>query len=129
MPKFTFAKLVRDKIVDQQLASGAKPVYRKLGQKEHRQALVDKIIEEAKEIVQAPSNKVATEIADVQQAIDDLTELFGLSTADITQAQAAKNAKNGAFKQGIYVDYVEVDTTDPWATYYRQNADRYPEVS
>lgn len=129
MPKFTFAKLVRDKIVDQQLASGAKPIYRKLGQKEHRQALVNKIIEEAREIVQAPSDKVAAEIADVQQAIDDLTRLFGLEATDISKAQAAKNTKNGAFKQGIYVDYVEVESTDPWTVYYRQNADRYPEIT
>ena len=128
MPKFIFAKLVRDKIVDHQIASGAKPVYRRLSAAEHKQALVDKIIEEAKEITQASPGEIVAEVADVQQAVDDLMELYGLTGKDVAQAQATKNDKNGAFKKGLFVDYVELDENDEWAAYYRQHADRYPEV-
>lgn len=128
MPKFRFSKLVRDKIVDHQIASGAKPSFRQLNADEHKQELVNKIIEEAKEITQAAPNEVAAEIADVQQAIDDLKELYGLDSEDVSQAQHAKNEKNGAFKKGLYVDYVEVKDGDQWIDYYRKNADRYPEV-
>jgi predicted house-cleaning noncanonical NTP pyrophosphatase (MazG superfamily) len=128
MPKFKFGKLVRDKIVDRQIASGAKPQYRMLNEAEHKVALVEKIIEEAHEILQAGEAEVAAEIADVQQAIDDLKEKFGLSAADIASAQTAKNDKNGAFKKGIYVEHVEVDDSDEWVDYYKKNADRYPEI-
>ena len=128
MAKFKFGKLVRDKIVDHQLASGAKPTFRQLNNTEHQHALVHKIIEEATEIVAAEANVVAAEIADVQQALDDLIEKFGLSKADIAQAQAEKNAKNGSFKKGLYVEYVEVSDDDTWAEYYRKNADRYSEI-
>ena len=128
MPKFKFGKLVRDKIVEHQLASGAKPVYRQLDATEHQHALVHKVIEEALEIVGAEADAVAAEIADVQQALDDLIEKVGLSKADIAQAQAQKNEKNGAFKKGLFIEYVEVADDDAWADYYRKNADRYPEI-
>jgi len=127
MPTFKFAKLVRDGIVDQQVASGATPHYRILTEDEHKTALVQKIQEEAQEILDAPLDQVAGEIADVQQAIDDLAEKYGLTPGDIKAAQEAKNKKNGSFKKGIYVERVDVDEQDPWTSYYRQHADRYPE--
>ncbi|HSX32835.1 MAG TPA: nucleoside triphosphate pyrophosphohydrolase [Candidatus Saccharimonadales bacterium] len=129
MPKFKFSKLVRDKIVDNQTATGSKAVFRQLSPAEHKQELVSKIIEEAKEITQATQEEVAAEIADVQQAIDDLKELYGLNDTDIAEAQKAKNKKNGAFKKGLYVDYIEMDEDNPWIGYYRKHADRYPEIT
>jgi predicted house-cleaning noncanonical NTP pyrophosphatase (MazG superfamily) len=128
MLKFKFSKLVRDKIIDHQIASGAKPSFRQLTTEEHKKELVNKISEEADEITQAAPEDVAAEIADVQQAVDDLRELYGLTSEDITKAQKSKNAKNGAFKKGLFVDYVEVDANDQWVSYYRKNADRYPEI-
>ncbi|MGD0284672.1 MAG: hypothetical protein ABSB12_03720, partial [Candidatus Saccharimonadales bacterium] len=83
MPKFKFNKLVRDKIAENQIASGAKPHYRVLSDKQHKFELVNKIIEEAQEITKANQNDVAAEIADVQQAVDDLKEKLGLTGADI----------------------------------------------
>jgi predicted house-cleaning noncanonical NTP pyrophosphatase (MazG superfamily) len=128
MPKFKFNKLVRDKIVEHQLASGAVSVHRTLSPNEHKIELVSKIIEESQEILQASPEEIAMEIADVQQALDDLKERYGLTSKDIAVAQAQKNEKNGAFKKGIFVDYVEVAGDSKWAAYYRDNADRYPEI-
>lgn len=128
MPTFKFAKLVRDKIVDHQIASGADPVYRQLDNEEHKRALVDKVIEEAREITEADPADVAAEIADVQQALDDLKEKYDLTDEDIKSAQAAKNDKNGAFKKGLFVESVTVPEGDKWIEYYRKNADRYPEI-
>jgi predicted house-cleaning noncanonical NTP pyrophosphatase (MazG superfamily) len=125
MPTFKFSKLVRDKIVDRQIASGAKSSFRRLKPDEHKQELINKIIEEAREILEANPDEVAGEIADVQQAIDDLTELCGLQKSDIAEAQAIKNEKNGAFKKGLYVDYVELKDGDEWMDYYRKH---YPET-
>lgn len=88
MPKFKFAKLVRDKIVEHQLASGAASVYRHLNPEEHKNELIKKIAEEAGEILHAQPGEIAAEIADVQQALDDLKEKCGLTSTDIAQAQA-----------------------------------------
>jgi len=128
MAKFRYGKLIRDKILPRQLASGAKPTHRRLKPDEHKQELVRKIAEEAQEIAQAEPAKVASEIADVQQALDDLKTLYNLTDTDIAKAQAAKKAKDGTFQQGIYVEDIELDDSDPWVTYYRQNPDRYPEI-
>lgn len=128
MPKFKFDKLVRDKIVERQIASGAVPAHRQLNRQEHKNALIDKIIEESQEITRARPEEIAMEIADVQQALDDLKEIYDLTSEDVAQAQAEKNEKNGAFKKGIYIDYVDVNSDSDWAAYYRKNADRYPEI-
>ena len=128
MPTFRFGKLVRDKIVDHQLASGAKPQYRKLSDAEHKQELIKKIVEESQEILHAGQDEIAAEIADVQQALDDLKEKLGLTSQDIAAAQQRKNEKNGAFKKGIYIDTVEVDESDNWVAHFRENAGRYPEI-
>lgn len=66
MPKFKFSKLVRDKIVDHQIANGAKPNFRQLSLNEHKQELINKIIEEVKEITSAKPDGVAGEMADAQ---------------------------------------------------------------
>jgi predicted house-cleaning noncanonical NTP pyrophosphatase (MazG superfamily) len=128
MPKFKFSKLVRDRIVEHQIASGASPVYRQLSGEEYVKELIHKIVEETQEIAEAAPEEIASEIADVQQALDDLKERCGLTNSDIAKAQKIKNEKNGAFKKGLYVDYVESPEDNKWTEYYRKNADRYPEI-
>jgi predicted house-cleaning noncanonical NTP pyrophosphatase (MazG superfamily) len=128
MLTFKFGKLVRDKIVAQQQASGAQPKYRQLNHEEHKTALIAKIIEEAQEILQAEPGAVAAEIADVQQAIDDLIEKLKLTVEEVKLAQEAKHDKNGGFADGTYIEHVAVDENDPWVAYYEQNSERYPRV-
>lgn len=128
MLKFRFHKLVRDKIVQHQIGSGSKPIFRVLSPDEHKRELVQKIIEEAREITNAKPEEVAAEIADVQQALDDLKEKYGVSKQAVARAQKIKNDKNGAFKNGDFIDYVEIDENDKWVEYYRANSDRYPEI-
>lgn len=129
MIKFKFSKLVRDKIVDHQIASGAKPSFIRLSDSEHKRELINKIIEESKEIFQAEAEKVVDEIADVQQALDNLKDKYGLTDEDIKRAQKIKNDKNGPFKNGIFIEYVEVNEDDKWIDYYRANSDRYTEIN
>lgn len=129
MPRFKFNKLVRDKIVEHQIKSGAKPKFRYLTKDEHKNQLIHKLIEEAREVLDAEEKDVATEIADVKQALDDLIEQYSLSETDIKAHQDKKRKLNGAFKKGIYVDYVELEEDDPFTDYYRNNSDRYPEIS
>lgn len=128
MPTFRFAKLVRDKIVDQQLASGVRPKYRQLEQDEHRRALIDKLIEEAGEIQQAAPDELVSEMADLQQVLDDLRTICGITAEQIAQAQARKGQQAGMFLKGVYIESVSADEANRWTAYFRQHADRYPEV-
>jgi len=129
MPKFQFSKLVRDAIVDQQIASGAVSHFRTLSKSEHQLALIHKLREEAGEIEHADSSQLVSEIADVQQVLDDLKELCGITDKEVRTAQSDKNKKSGAFKKGHFVEYVEVDEDNVWTEYYRKNKDRYPEIN
>lgn len=129
MPKFIFNKLVRDKIVQQQIASGADPIYYTLDPTEHAEALVAKIIEEAQEIPIADHDEAVKEIADVQQALDDLKALLDLDPQEIANAQAVKNERAGAFAEGLFVESVLVEEGDKWTDYYRKHPTQYPEVA
>lgn len=128
MPKFIFNKLVRDKIVQQQIASGTNPVYYKLDPTEHAEALVAKIIEEAQEIPVLDREEAIKEIADVQQAVDDLKALLGLDDQDIANAQAVKNERAGALAEGLFVESVTVEEGDKWVDHFRSRPQQYPEV-
>jgi predicted house-cleaning noncanonical NTP pyrophosphatase (MazG superfamily) len=121
MPSFKFDKLVRDKIVEHQLTSGAKPSYRKLDSDDHKKELINKIIEEANEILKAEASEVAAEIADVQQAVDDLIIKYGLTKAEVKHKQKIKNQRNGSFSRGLYVEEVAIAEDHEWTNYYRQN--------
>ena len=129
MPRFKLNKLVRDRIVEHQLKAGEKPRYRQLSKIEHREALINKIIEEIKELVDASAEDVAAEIADVQQALDDLIEQFNVDPKTVRIHQARKTKENGAFKKGIYVEYVDLDEKDPFTKYYRKDPERFPELN
>lgn len=129
MPRFKFNKLVRDKIVEHQLKAGAKPKFHQLNKQEHKNQLVFKLIEEAKEVLEAEDKDIVAEIADVMQALDDLIEQHSLTITDIKNAQALKKQKHGAFKKGIYVEYIDIEEDDPFTDYYRSNPERYPEIT
>lgn len=128
MLKFRFKKLVRDNIVHLQLAQGAKPLYWQLSDDEHAEHLVKKVIEEVQEVTAATKGEVAAELADVQQALDDLRDKLGITPAAVAEAQSAKAAKYGKFEQGVYVDHVEVPEDNAWVEHFRSNPERYPEL-
>src|SRR5208282_1760451 len=107
MLKFKYNKLVRDRIVDHLITSGTKVEYRILNDDEHKAELVRKLNEEVAEVLKAKPENIAAEIADVQQAIDDLAAKFGVTAKEIAVEQKLKNDKNGPFKKGLFIDYVE----------------------
>lgn len=127
MPKFRLGKLVRDKIVDLQIASGQKPIYRVADKEEHKHLLAAKLAEEVSEALAANPERAAEELADAQQALDDLAELLDVSKETLIKEQQAKNGKNGGFKRGVYVDSLELSDDDPWLNYYRSDPRRFPE--
>jgi predicted house-cleaning noncanonical NTP pyrophosphatase (MazG superfamily) len=128
MLKFGFKKLVRDKIVQRQQAQGCEPLYWQLSHDEHVQHLIKKVIEETQEIAAAPKHELAAEIADAQQALDDLRHVLSVSAADVRAEQAKKNTKYGAFVEGLYVEHVLVPEDNEWVEHFRENPDRYPEL-
>ncbi len=128
MPRFSINKLVRDKIVQKQLASGNQPTFRLLGAEAHKLELIKKIAEESQELASASDADLVSELADVQQALDDLCALLGIDGVAVGEAQRRKNDISGSFSKGIFLDRLELDAEDEWVEYYRSDPKRFPEL-
>ena len=129
MIKFQLNKLVRDKLLDMYYELGQKPTFKTLKTDEHRQMLVEKIIEEASELKRASGVDLVSEIADVEQALDDLKKLCKINPADLEETIKDKLAKRGGFQKAIYIETLELKDDDPWVSYYRKEPSRFPEIS
>ena len=130
MPRFTFKKLIRDKILELHQQAGHTIEHRFLSGNELKEALRLKLHEEADEIPVRDSvdDEIIEEIADVQQIIDDLKAEYGISDTQLQTVQKAKYDKKGGFRRGVFVDTVEADESDEWTAYYRKSPMKYHEV-
>ena len=130
MRRFKFHKLVRDKIVQSIISVGNKPNFRKLTDKEFIQELKNKIVEESAEVPRTNDPKeVVKELADLQELIDNLLPVLGISKKKFVEIQKNKNKDRGSFKNRQYVEDVETsDEETKWVKYYLDNPDKYPEI-
>lgn len=130
MPKFKLNKLVRDGFAYEYENSNQKAVYIKLSPNEHKAQLINKVIEEAKEIdLDKPQTEILKEIADVEQALDDLKSLCGISQNQVENTKRKRHDKMGGFKKGLFVDTIELADGDQWVGYYRSYPDIFPEIN
>ncbi len=130
MPTFRFHKLVRDKFPEIYAALGQTITARRLTDVEYRQALRDKIIEEAKElsIVDVTGSMAVDELADLRQTLDDLCKAYKVSAEQVTARQAEKFTEKGGFENGLFVETITLQDGDKWIDYYRAEPDKYPEI-
>lgn len=129
MPKFELNKLVRDGLKGEYERDGQKPTYRELSPSDHKKELIGKIIEEALEIQLDNYKEVNLgELADIQQALKDLSELFGITSEQIEDIRRSKFDKKGGFLDGVFVETIELSDQDEWVKYYRQNPERFKEI-
>lgn len=120
--RFRLNKLVRDKILQDHIQSGAKVKHHKLSKEEKIKALVNKIIEEISE------GTDLAELADVQEALDQIIKEQGFSKEQVVAAQEAKRAKNGGFENGDFIKTETWPADHKWADYYAADPTRFPEV-
>lgn len=107
---------------------GQKATYRLLDTQEHKQKLIEKIIEEAKELNSVAEKDLIEEIADVEQAIDDLKKIYGIQEEKLEIIKSKKNEKRGSFEKGVYIETLELQEADKWNDYYRSEPDRFKEL-
>lgn len=77
-------------------------------------ALLDKLIEETKEAVDAsgPEEFVA-EVGDVMDVLDALLKIRNLSWMDVMKARSEKTAKFGDFSDGVFATYIQIVEEEP----------------
>lgn len=120
---FRLNKLVRDKIVPDHIQDGATVARHKLSKREKIKALVNKIIEEISE------GTDLAELADVQEALDQIIKDQGFTKEQVAAAQETKRAKNGGFENGDYIETETWPADHHWANYYAAEPDRFPEIN
>ena len=127
--RFSFNKLVRDKIVGGIISVGNKPSFKVLSRNRYIEELKKKLVEEAKELPKAKNQiEIIDEIVDVEEIIDNLLSAIGVSRKEIKKLQKLKNIKRGSFKNRHFIDYVETKEGSEWIDYYLSNPEKYPEI-
>ncbi len=99
-----YNKLIRDKILEIIRAAGERPYWRILNGKEYLREIKKKILEEAKELIEAKDKKgIIDEIVDIQELTDALISETGLTKSEIKKQQKIKNKKRGGFKKRLFL--------------------------
>jgi len=129
MPTFIFNKLIRDKLKDEYVKLDHRATYIELSESELLEALKQKIIEEAKEIpADGLKEEIISELADIEQVIEDIAKRYGILDKEIVSAKQKKFEKKGGFAEGLFVERVELNDDDEWVEYYRKSPEKYREL-
>lgn len=108
--KYTYNKLVRDKILENiNLTEEKRCNYKILNEEEYLQELDKKIFEEAHEFVE---NHSIEELADLMEVIFAIMKERNISIEEVEKARQIKNSRKGAFKDKIYLIDVEQESID-----------------
>ena len=102
-----YNKLVRDHIPELIQKSGYECDVTTLSETEYRQALRDKILEEAQEVAQASDRELVNELADLLEVIDALMESYGIENECILLERDHKRAEKGGFEHKIKLLWTE----------------------
>jgi predicted house-cleaning noncanonical NTP pyrophosphatase (MazG superfamily) len=105
-------KLVRDRIPAIIRADGGHPVTRVLDEGGYRQALLDKLAEEAEEAARASPADFPGELADVLEVLRALTAAAGMSWEQLLTLADDKRNRRGGFDGKIFLESVQQDS-DP----------------
>lgn len=103
----SYQKLVRDNIPAIIKKNGEDPVTRILSEDEYKQALADKLKEEAEEVAEeADRESVRQELADVLEVVDALADIWDIDQKAMKEYQQDKRQKRGGFKDRVYLEDV-----------------------
>lgn len=130
MPKFYYKKLVRNNIPNFHHESGHTIDGKVLEGEELKLALISKLHEETDEIPiqDTVDDAVIEEIADAQQVLDNLKQLYGIGETALQDVMAKKRERKGDFLEGRYIETVYMPTEDKWVEYCRRSPEKYPEI-
>lgn len=102
MSEIVYNKLVRDGIPAIIENDNQAPVTRILDDKEYRQKLLQKLVEEATELLESDGD--LGERADIAEVLKALDPVLGYTDDAIEEARAQKALKKGGFEQKIYLE-------------------------
>ena len=102
MGEIIYEKLVRDKIPQIIEQDGEQPVTRILGDAEYRRKLLEKLVEEANELLVSDGER--GERADVAEVLKVLDGVLGYTSEEIEETRAKKAEERGGFEGRIFLE-------------------------
>jgi predicted house-cleaning noncanonical NTP pyrophosphatase (MazG superfamily) len=102
-----YNKLVRDGIPKIIERSGRQYAVETMSEAEYWQALLAKLVEEASEVVDADSQSLISELADLYEVIEAVLATKGIPEEVVRQEQRKKQAERGGFEQRIRLLWVD----------------------
>lgn len=100
-------KLIRDRIPEIIQAAGYYPVTRVLDRDSYTEALLAKLLEEAREAQVAPAQELAGELVDVLEVLTSLASALGIPWEKILDLAAVKRGQRGGFEHRLLLEYVD----------------------
>ena len=106
--RYTYNKLVRDKIPENiDKKEGRKSKYRILNDKEYLEELNKTVIEEQVFYFNFVEDNSAEELGDLFEVLKTIMDIKGYSVQKIEEVMKNKRAEKGAFKNKIFLEYVD----------------------
>lgn len=96
-----YDKLVRDKIPEIISKKGEKVTAHIAGDKEYGEKLLEKLLEESKELVKETSEE---ELADVLEILDAIAEYKGFNREKIERIKIQKAEERGGFRKRVVLE-------------------------
>jgi predicted house-cleaning noncanonical NTP pyrophosphatase (MazG superfamily) len=102
-----YHKLVRDRIPEIIRRDGRECATEMMTEEAYRQALLQKLLEEAHEAAAVGPEKLVEELADLYEVIDAIMAAYGIEREAVLAKQAHKRAERGGFERRIRLLWVE----------------------
>lgn len=105
----TYNKLIRDKIPEIMEQKGLKFETIILSDKDYKNELLNKLIEEAQEVIAAKTDRseLVKELGDVLEVVDYLIIAFGLDSEEIRAVKTERKESRGGFDKKLFLEYTD----------------------
>ena len=100
-------KLIRDRIPEIIRQAGRECEVETMSLKDYHQALLNKLVEEAKEAVEADPDNLVEELADVYEVIDAIIANLGIDKDTVLTKQGQKRQNKGGFTKKLRLLWTE----------------------
>lgn len=102
-----YNKLVRDRIPEIITKDGNTADIIILSEEAFNQAIKEKLVEEAIEVLNAQTrDDIASELADLQEVMDTIKQIYNINTLEVNTIQAVKALQRGKFEKKLFLKSV-----------------------
>lgn len=108
MNRKIYHKLVRDNIPEIIKKDNAVAKIRVLNDEQFKRALKEKLVEEAKELLEAKTDEeLLNELSDVLQLFESIISHHHFSIIQVEQQKEKKKKERGGFEKKLFLEYVD----------------------